>query len=208
MARNRAAMGLGLGAAADVYDKESRLAGGEAWLAASDHAFDGAGEQGTGGRADPDGLRQRVASADAFVHLQDLAETDLLLAADYAAHEAGFAAAQAVTGGKAALYHLDSRNPQNPVARPLTEEIARVVHARAAHPGWIAGMMRHGFRGGQNWRQPSIILAPSRIFQAAFRRNCSISITTQHWARATSAPFWNAKIPPRSPRWKRALPRS
>jgi len=29
----------------------------------------------------------------------------------------------------------------------LTEEIARVVHARAAHPGWIAGMMRHGFRG-------------------------------------------------------------
>lgn len=135
--------GLGLGAAAEVYDEESRRAGGEAWLAASDHAFDGAG-----GRADPDGLRQRVAGADAFVHLQDLAETDLLLAADYAAHEAGFAAAQAVTGGKAALYHLDNRNPQNPVARPLTEEIARVVRARAAHPGWIAGMMRHGFRGG------------------------------------------------------------
>jgi cobaltochelatase CobN len=29
----------------------------------------------------------------------------------------------------------------------LTEEIARVVRARAANPAWIAGMMRHGFRG-------------------------------------------------------------
>lgn len=29
----------------------------------------------------------------------------------------------------------------------MSEEIARVVHARAAHPGWIAGMQRHGFRG-------------------------------------------------------------
>src|SRR5262249_28478137 len=27
------------------------------------------------------------------------------------------------------------------------EEIARVVRARAANPKWIAGMMRHGFRG-------------------------------------------------------------
>ena len=32
-------------------------------------------------------------------------------------------------------------------ARALTEEIARVVRARAANPDWIAGMMRHGFRG-------------------------------------------------------------
>jgi cobaltochelatase CobN len=91
---------------------------------------------------------QRVAGADAFVHLQDLPETDLLLAADYAAHEAGFAAAKANTGGAAALYHLDNRNPARPVARTLTEEIARVVRARAANPGWIAGMLRHGFRGG------------------------------------------------------------
>ena len=30
----------------------------------------------------------------------------------------------------------------------MTEEIARVVHARATNPDWLAGMMRHGFRGG------------------------------------------------------------
>ena len=93
------------------------------------------------------GIRARVASADSFVHLQDLPETDLLLASDYATHEAGFAAAKSVTGGHAALYHLDSTDPARPRARALSEEIARVVQARATNPGWIAGMKRHGFRG-------------------------------------------------------------
>jgi cobaltochelatase CobN len=137
--------GVGLGDAGEVYTAEARRAAGEAWLAASDHALDVLAA--ADGVADPDGLRRRVAGADAFVHLQDLPETDLLLAADYAAHEAGFAAAQAVTGGRAALYHLDNRDPSRPTARTLTEELARVVRARAAHPGWVAGMMRHGFRG-------------------------------------------------------------
>jgi len=134
--------GLGMGEAAETYTDDARRRAGEAWLAASDHAFDGPEAQ-----ADMDGIRARVAAADVFVHLQDLPETDLLLAADYAAHEAGFAAAKALSGGGAALYHLDARDAARPVARPLTEEIARVVRARAAHPGWIAGMCRHGFRG-------------------------------------------------------------
>ena len=135
--------GLGLGDTAEIYTGEARRAAGEAWLAASDHALDL-----PEAASDPDGLRSRVTAADAFVHLQDLPETDLLLSMDYAAHEAGFAAAKALTGGAAALYHLDSRDPARPAMRRLTEEIARVVRARAAHPGWVAGMMRHGFRGG------------------------------------------------------------
>ena len=134
--------GIGMGDAADTYTTDARLAAGTAWLAASSHALD----EGDA-RADPAGIAARVAAADGFVHVQDLPETDLLLAADYAAHEAGFAAAQALTGGNAALYHLDATNPARPRARPLSEEIARVVRARAAHPGWIAGMLRHGFRG-------------------------------------------------------------
>ena len=135
--------GLGMGDAAGTYTDDARRQAGEAWLAASSHAFDGDVE-----RDDPAGLRRRVAAADAFVHPQDLPETDLLLAADYAAHEGGFAAAQGVAGGAAALYHLDARDPERPRARPLREEIARVVRARAANPRWVAGMMRHGFRGG------------------------------------------------------------
>ena len=78
------------------------------------------------------GLLTMMLPTNGFVHVQDLPETDLLLAADYAAHEAGFAAALGVVGGKAALYHLDATDPARPRARPLAEEIARVVRARAA----------------------------------------------------------------------------
>ncbi|MEG3082171.1 cobaltochelatase subunit CobN [Sphingomonas sp. PB2P12] len=125
----------------ETYTPEARLAAGEAWLAASAYALDG------GDRLDTGGIRRRVAAADSFVHVQDLPETDLLLAADYAAHEAGFAAAKTLSGGAAALYHLDATDPERPRARSLREEIARVVRARAAQPDWVAGMMRHGFRG-------------------------------------------------------------
>ncbi|MCT4556269.1 MAG: cobaltochelatase subunit CobN [Pelagimonas sp.] len=134
--------GLGIGAALEDYTDEGRRAAGEAWLNASSWALDG-----TQAAQDAEGLRARVAQADSFVHPQDLPETDLLLAADYAAHEAGFAAAQAITGGKAALYHLDNTNPEAPRARALPEEIARVVQARAANPVWLNGMRAHGFRG-------------------------------------------------------------
>ncbi|MCP8889526.1 cobaltochelatase subunit CobN [Sphingomonas faeni] len=139
--------GLSMGDAAETYTPEARLTAGQAWLSASSHALD-AGEGGRQGNFDPSGIRDRVAAADAFVHVQDLPETDLLLAADYAAHEAGFAAAQSVAGGNATLYHLDARDPTQAKARTLNEEIARVVHARAANPAWVDGMMRHGFRGG------------------------------------------------------------
>ncbi|MBP0484889.1 cobaltochelatase subunit CobN [Sagittula salina] len=136
------AFGAGLGAALEDYSDEGRRAAGEAWLAASAWALDGE----TAAR-DEAGLRARVARADSFVHLHDLVETDLLLAQDFAAHEGGFAAAQAVTGGQAALWHLDNTDPARPRARSLSEEIARVVRARATNPAWIAGMMPHGFRG-------------------------------------------------------------
>ncbi|MFD1342070.1 cobaltochelatase subunit CobN [Litorisediminicola beolgyonensis] len=134
--------GLGMGAHLDTYTEAARQAAGETWLASSSWALD-SGEA----TPDPDGIATRVAQADSFVHLQDLPETDLLLSSDYAAHEAGFAAAQRVTGGAARLWHLDNTDPARPRARDLGEEIARVVRARATHPRWIAGMMRHGFRG-------------------------------------------------------------
>lgn len=136
--------GVGLSAIPDVFTPETRDAAGEAWLSASSWAFSADGEI----KPDRAGIEQRLASADAFVHVQDLPETDMLLAADYAAHEAGVAAAAAHLGAAGpSLYHLDTTHPEQPHARTLTEEISRVVRARAANPGWIAGMMRHGFRG-------------------------------------------------------------
>ncbi|WP_112310148.1 cobaltochelatase subunit CobN [Pseudogemmobacter bohemicus] len=130
----------GLGIRDSDYSDSARQAAGEAWLAASDHSAEGLPAR--------DLLEARLRGADAFIHAQDMPETDLLLAMDYASHEGGFAAAMARLGAaEPALYHLDATRPDQPRARALTEEIARVTRARAASPVWLASMTRHGFRG-------------------------------------------------------------
>ena len=134
--------GLGMGFAPEQFSDDGRKAAAEAWLEASSYAINGEKIY-----KDEEGLKDRVAKADSFVHLQDMPETDLLLSADYAAHEAGFAAAKASVGGNVSLYHLDNTDPENPTSRTLTEEIARIVYARACNPNWLDGMKRHGFRG-------------------------------------------------------------
>lgn len=137
--------GLSMGPHIETYSDSSRAAAGEAWITASSHAIDAKGDITEARSA----LEARLKSADSFVHLQDLPETDLLVASDYAAHEAGFAAAMARLGSPApALYHMDATRPDRPQARSLGEEIARVTRARAINPDWASSMMRHGFRGG------------------------------------------------------------
>jgi cobaltochelatase CobN len=137
--------GLGMADPAEVLGDAARIAAGEAWLSASEWHIDA---QGTIAR-DRQGIEARVAASDGFAHVQDLPETDLLLSRDHAAHEGGFAAARAALGQSVPpLYHLDATRPDRPAARTVTEEVARVVRARAANPAWADGMMRHGFRGG------------------------------------------------------------
>ncbi len=118
-------------------------ADGGGWLAASAGAYG----LGLDGRLDEAGLAARVSDADAFVHMQDHAEIDLLDSTEHAAHEGGFAATAGQLGGTPALYHLDTSRPEAPRSRTVAEEVARVVRGRAANPRWIAGMMRHGYRG-------------------------------------------------------------
>ena len=134
--------GLGMGSAPEDFSDTGRRAAAEAWLEASSYAI-----KGDRVYQDKKGLKDRVTKSDSFVHLQDMPETDLLLSADYAAHEAGFAAAKKFIGGSVSLYHLDNTDPENPTSRTLAEEIARVVYARACNPSWLTGMKRHGFRG-------------------------------------------------------------
>lgn len=136
--------GLGLGDVTASFGQDARTAAGRAWIAASSWTIraDGAVVE------DRTAIEARLRAADAFVHVQDLPESDVLLAADYAAHEGGFAAAaEVLTGRTPTLYHLDTTESGHPQARQLTEEIARVVRARAANPDWADGLRRHGFRG-------------------------------------------------------------
>jgi cobaltochelatase CobN len=116
---------------------------GKAYLLGSAYAY---GRRLDGVEQAP-GFAARVAAADGFVHIQDHAETDLLDGIDYAAHEGGFAAAASSLGRDVALYHLDTSRPDTVQTRALADEVRRVVRGRAANPAWIAGMMRHGYRG-------------------------------------------------------------
>ncbi|MCX8507775.1 MAG: cobaltochelatase subunit CobN, partial [Rhodobacteraceae bacterium] len=86
--------GLSMGEAIEDYSPEGRARAGEAWLQGSEWTVgSGAAQQNRAA------LEAQVKAADGFVHVQDLAESDLLLASDYAAHEGGFAAAVARLGG-------------------------------------------------------------------------------------------------------------
>ena len=120
-----------------------RDAVGHAYLAASGYGYG----NGRDGARDEAGFAARVAESEAFVHLQDHAETDLLDSPDTAAHEGGFAAAAALLGATPALYHADSSRPESPKLRPVPVEIARVVRGRLANPAWIDAMKRHGYAG-------------------------------------------------------------
>lgn len=136
--------GMNIESALHDYSDAGRDAAGQAWLAGSEWAIDA---QGTAHR-DRAALEAQLHKADGFAHVQDLLESDILLASDYASHEGGFVAAMAHLGAaKPAVYHIDHTRAGTPRARTLPEEIARVVRARAANPDWASGMMRHGFRG-------------------------------------------------------------
>jgi cobaltochelatase CobN len=133
----------------DRGDWQRREDLGQSYLQSSQAAYRGENEA-----ADGTEFENRVRSADAFVHVQDHSEIDLLTGGDFAAHEGGFAAAAAALGNeRVAMYHGDTSAPETPRVRTLQEECARVIHGRAVNTRWIEGQMRHGFRGGAEMAQ-------------------------------------------------------
>jgi len=124
-------------------DWQARAELGEAYLAATSHAYGG-----PDGAASPDeSFTTRVNEADAFVHVSDTAGRDILEATSAADVIGGFVAAMQAQGGKAALYSLDTSDPDRPKARTLAEDVSRIVHGRLCHPRWIASHLAHGWRG-------------------------------------------------------------
>jgi cobaltochelatase CobN len=125
-----------------LWDDEADLA--DAWLGASSYAYR------AGGEASPDRamLEARLAGADAVLHNQDNREHDLLDSGDYYQFEGGLAlVVRQLSGRVPAVYHNDHSRPETPRTRTLREEIGWVVRGRAANPRWIAGVMRHGYKG-------------------------------------------------------------
>jgi len=82
------------------------------------------------------------------LHNQDNREHDLLDSDDYYQFEGGLALVVRHLSGRApAVWHNDHSRPEMPRIRSLREELGRVVRGRAANPRWIAGVMRHGYKG-------------------------------------------------------------
>ena len=120
----------------------SREALGQMYLDAQAHAF-----TLRGSAPDRAGFADRVQSADALVHTQDMAETDILAGAAFAEEEGGFAAAVEALGGHARVFHVDATREGEAKVRTIAEEVARVARAKFSGKAWIGGLMRHGHRG-------------------------------------------------------------
>jgi cobaltochelatase CobN len=138
------AYGAGLQAMIDerLWDNRGDLA--EAYLVWGGYAY-GAGLEGEAARP---ALERRLSRIDAVVQNQDNREHDLLDSDDYYQFEGGmFAAVEKLKGTAPVAYHNDHSRPERPVIRTLDDEIGRIVHARLVNPKWIAGVMRHGYKG-------------------------------------------------------------
>jgi cobaltochelatase CobN len=138
------AYGLGLSRAMDQNPCMSRRELGQLYLDQTSHAYGGARGEGFESSA----FAERVASADAMIHVQDQDEQDLLESDAIVDHEGGFVAAARSLGNDAPVYHVATSRPGATKVRTLEQEIARIVRGRAANPRWIRGQMRHGHRGG------------------------------------------------------------
>ena len=165
--------GTGVAAMALDRDWQDRSELGEAYLKSGAFSF------GTNleGRAHRDGFRNIVASADALLHAQDDNERDVLEGDSAADYMGGFAAAAEALGNSARLFHLDTSDPNAPKVRTLRAAVARIVRGRVTNPKWIAGQMRHGYRGAAELAQAvdamfafaaTTDVVPGEQFEAAF----------------------------------------
>jgi len=96
----------------------------------------------------PEVLRNRLQELEIVLHNQDNREHDIFDSDDYYQFQGGLTASvRALTGKNPVTYFGDHSRPENPRIRTLEEEIRRVYRSRVVNPKWIAGVMRHGYKG-------------------------------------------------------------
>ena len=101
------------------------------------------------GRSAPEAFSQRLSQLEIVLQNQDNREHDLLDSDDYYQFQGGMAAAVKLQSGQLPkLYFGDHSRPAQPKIRQLSQEISRVYRSRVINPKWIAGVMRHGYKGG------------------------------------------------------------
>ncbi len=115
-----------------------------AYINWSCYAYTGKGEA----RSAPEAFEQRLAQMQIVLHNQDNREHDLLDSDNYYQFQGGLTAAiRCIQGKNPHTYFGDNSVAAKPRVRQLKEEIARVYRSRVVNPKWIAGVMRHGYKG-------------------------------------------------------------
>ena len=115
-----------------------------AYINWSSYAYTGSGD----GHAAPEAFDRRLQQMQIVLHNQDNREHDLLDSDDYYQFQGGLTVAvRSVAGKNPQTYFGDNSIPEKPKVRQLREEIARVYRSRVINPKWIAGVMRHGYKG-------------------------------------------------------------
>ncbi len=116
----------------------------QAYLVWGGYAYGG----GQAGQPTHQQFQQLLSTTEAVIQNQDNREHDLLDSDDYYQFEGGMTAAiRHFSGTQPTVYHNDHSRPENPRIRTLEDEIGRIVRARVVNPKWIAGVMRHGYKG-------------------------------------------------------------
>jgi cobaltochelatase CobN len=124
------------------WETEADLA--QAYINWSAYAYTSKAE----GIAAPEAFNQRLGNMQIVLQNQDNREHDLLDSDDYYQFQGGLTAAiKQISGTAPTTYFGDNSRTENPKVRKLTEEIDRVYRSRVINPKWIAGAMRHGYKG-------------------------------------------------------------
>ncbi|BAZ68782.1 cobaltochelatase [Fischerella sp. NIES-4106] len=101
-----------------------------------------------GGISAPEAFEQRLSQMQIVLHNQDNREHDILDSDDYYQFQGGLTTAvRSMQGTNPQTYFGDNSIAAKPRIRTLKEEIARVYRSRVVNSKWIAGVMRHGYKG-------------------------------------------------------------
>jgi cobaltochelatase CobN len=138
------AYGAGLQGLIESQNWETEADLAQAYINWSAYAYTSKAE----GISAPEAFNQRLGNMQIVLQNQDNREHDLLDSDDYYQFQGGLTAAvKTVSGNTPEAYFGDNSRTEQPKVRKLTEEINRVYRSRVINPKWIAGAMRHGYKG-------------------------------------------------------------
>jgi cobaltochelatase CobN len=117
---------------------------GNNYIRYSSHAYG----EGSYGKQKPAAFRMVLSRMDVTVKNEDSREYDMMSCTDYYNYYGGLIVANKTVRGTLPFSLVgDSSDPKRIIMRTTAEEAKHVLRSRLVNPKWLAGMMRHGYKG-------------------------------------------------------------